>query len=117
MKNYGMTTVGKHTVVCVVLNASSIDVEYLRGRFPDLLIDEYVRWDNDQRKVRVEGCVMNKEDFHVHYYYAKARATKHLNMERYERALRDVQFSEELVKANGIRGIIDGVKGIFKLSK
>lgn len=115
MRNYGITSVGKHTVVCVVLNASSIDVKYLEDKFPDLLITRYKPSSSNVEKVRIEGCVLNRSNFHVNYHHAKARATKHENWARYERTLRDVKFNEMLVRTNRVRGIIHGVKVLLKL--
>jgi hypothetical protein len=71
MKNYGITFIGKHTVVCVRLNVSSIDTKYMEERFPDLMYNYYSYRGRDM--VKIEGCVKNTEAFHTHYEYAKVK--------------------------------------------
>ena len=118
MKNYGITTVGKHTVVCLVLNASSIDVKYLGERFPDLLITEYVPNDSYTRKryeprVRIEGCVLNKDDFYAHYEFAKVSMGLREMQQRYDSALKNVEFAEMEYTQ---KGTIDGKEVLIDTS-
>jgi hypothetical protein len=107
MKNYGMTVVGKHTVVCVRLNASSIDAKYLEAKFPDLLYDYYEY--RGKGIVRIEGCVLNREDFHTHYEYAKARAQMDDVSAKMMLLERDIWLREN----NLMRGTINGEEGYF----
>lgn len=109
MKNYGITFIGKHTVVCLRLNVSSIDTKYMEERFPDLIYDYYSYMGRDV--VRLEGCVKNTEDFHLHYDYAKARAkANHADLHRLEDMIRERKRTKGFIRAT-----INGVKSLVKI--
>jgi hypothetical protein len=108
MKNYGITFIGKHTVVCVRLNVSSIDTKYMEDKFPDLLYNYYEYRGVDI--VRIEGCVKNTEDFHTHYEYAKTKVEHARLSSKMDRLEEDL-----LIRKKGlIRATIDGIKTYVK---
>lgn len=108
MKNYGITFVGKHTVVCLKLNVSSIDTKYMEEKFPDLIYNYYTYKGRDI--VRLEGCVRNTEDFHLHYDYAKARANSDDDLHRLEDMIRERKRTKGFIRAT-----IDGIKTYVKI--
>ena len=113
--NYGIQSVGKHTVVMLVLNESTLDLDYLLEKFSDDLVVSSYEWKGTDR-VRIEGCVRNEDDFMVHYEYAKFLAKRRkLDIEAsyFQAMLRD----HEMHQQGMIKGTVDGIKGWFKLNK
>ena len=112
---YGIESVGKHTVVMLVLNESTIDLDYLLQRFYDDLVVTTYHWKGVDR-VRIEGCVRNEDDFMVHYEYAKFLAKKS-KLDQEAMHFLDLLEDHKMHQQGFVKGTVDGIKGWFKLSK
>lgn len=112
--NYGIQIVGKHTIVMLVLNESTIDLDYLLQRFYDDLVVTSYQWKGVD-KVRIEGCVRNEDDFMVHYEYAKFLA-KQVKLDEEARHFQNLLADLKMHQQGFVRGTVDGIKGWFKLS-
>lgn len=112
---YGIESVGKHTVVMLVLNESSVDLDYLLEKFSDDLVVNTYEWKGINR-VRIEGCVRNEDDFMRHYEYSKFLA-KRRKLDIEAGYFQDLLRDHEMHQQGMIKGTVDGIKGWFKLSK
>ena len=112
---YGIESVGKHTVVMLVLNESTIDLDYLLEKFSDDLVVNTYHWKGVDR-VRIEGCVRNEDNFMVYYEYAKFLAKKH-KLDEEADYLHDLLRDHEMHQQGMIKGTVDGIKSWLWLSK